>query len=59
MLLATTPSSDPSTKFNFVLKTLNDIKVTVFLIQVIKYTLHLKPTTCDLFTYDRLNQQTA
>ena len=40
----------------FIIKTCSDIKVTLFLIEVIKHTLHLKLTTSDLFTYDKLNQ---
>jgi hypothetical protein len=38
------------------LKHVHDIRVTVFPLQVIKYNLHLKLTTSDLFTNDNLNQ---
>jgi hypothetical protein len=37
-------------------KNINDKKVTVLLGQIVKYTLHLKITTSDLFTDKNLNQ---
>jgi hypothetical protein len=42
--------------FSLYLHCVNNIKVTISCIHVIKYSLHLEPTTSDLFTHVKLNQ---
>jgi hypothetical protein len=47
-----------SIELSLELHSVNNVRVTICPIQVIKYSLHLKLTTSDLFRYVKLNQYT-